>query len=748
MQKHILVTGLVQGVGFRPFVYSLANNLSLKGWVENSNRGVEIFLRGSAENIKKFIIHLSSEAPPASRIDDITFLSCDSGPRLNAFSIRQSTDKGAQVTSVSPDLCVCEQCLADMQTMENRIDYPFINCTQCGPRFSIIKELPYDRPKTTMDSFTMCPDCLKEYDAVDNRRFHAQPNACLKCGPSYELFIGGTYISDLKLILESLKDVLLQEGVLALKGVGGFQLACLASSSRAVSRLRVIKKRDAKPFAVMFPDLESIRKYAHMTDLEEKTLLSMQRPIVLLSKKNDLAGEVSQGLYALGCMLPNTPLHYLLFNDRKLGPLVLTSGNFFTQPMVIGNQEALDKFSSVVDGVLLHNREIYNRNDDSVVVVVNNIARILRRARGYAPDPIKVTCNIESMTAVGGESKNTFAMGKGNQAILSQYIGDLKNIETMDFFIESLFRFQKLFRTNQNLIVHDQHPDYLSTKYAKGNSSKVKTVGVYHHVAHVASCMAEHQLDEKVIGVAFDGTGYGEDGHIWGSEFFVMDFHSQRRVCHLEYVPMPGGDKASKEGWRMALAYLHKTYGSSLISLDIPFVQNLAKPKVAILLHSIDNKINTPLTSSMGRLFDAVAALIGVAQTSQYEAQAAMQLESLVYESSTAACYEYEIGDTILLEKTIRGIISDLQYSVPKAQISRKFHNTVVDIVLNVVKKTHQETGIRKVVLSGGTFQNRYLLENTENILRANDFEVYSHERVPSNDGGLALGQLVLGSYC
>ncbi len=549
------IKGLVQGVGFRPFIHRLAVSNNLTGWVENRNDGVAIKITCTSEVLNQFISSIKLTSPPAAIIDSIGFRQTDK-ENFTDFKIVKSKTISNRITDISPDIAVCSDCLKDMKVQNNRIDYPFINCTNCGPRFTIIEALPYDRDKTTMINFEMCTDCRKEYCDVTDRRFHAQPIACSICGPEYSLLFDGKVIKGTKDIIDKIVELIKNKCIVAVKGLGGFFLACDALSEEAVVRLREKKNREGKPFAVMFSSIDTIKEYATVDITEETSLLSLKRPIVLLNQKKSLAPSVSIGFNTIGAMLPYMPLHYLLFENSDISAIVLTSGNISDEPIVTDNKIAIEKLSHIAEAVLTYNRNIYNRTDDSVVTIINNKERVLRRSRGYVPMPLNLNINVDGILATGAELVNCFCIGKYNQAIISQHIGDLKNIETYEFYCETIEQFKKLFRFEPRLIVSDLHPNYLSTRYAV--ETKIKHVEAQHHHAHIASCMAENNLDEEVIGVGFDGTGYGDDNNIWGSEFFVCNLKEYTRINHFDYMPMPGGDKVTDEPWRMAVSYLYK----------------------------------------------------------------------------------------------------------------------------------------------------------------------------------------------
>ena len=740
---HIIqVKGLVQGVGFRPFIYRLARKYRLKGWVENSNDGVFVKVTGFDTGIKEFAGSIRSEAPAASNITSVSTKNVEF-ENFDDFKIVKSENRSDAITDISPDIAVCDACLEDMKTQPHRIEYPFINCTNCGPRFSIIKDLPYDREKTTMAPFIMCDTCRSEYEDVLDRRFHAQPVACNACGPVYQLNYNGKQINELKNILNAVSGLINEGKIVAIKGTGGFQISCDAQNEDAVKRLRKLKNREGKPFAVMFPDLKTLRQYVYLNDIEEKSVTSWCRPILILKEKKRLAPSISVGFDTVGAMLPYMPFHYQLFEYLNIPAIVLTSGNISDEPIVIDNDRALKTLTTIADAVLTYNRDIYNRTDDSVAMIVNNRERLIRRSRGYAPEPVNINLNVDGIFAAGAELVNCFCIGKGKQAILSQHIGDLKNLETLDFYSESYRRFKKLFRMEPEIAVCDIHPDYLSAKFAK--ELGVPVVEVQHHHAHIASCMAEYGLDEKVIGVSFDGTGLGDDGNIWGGEFFICDLESYERYNHFDYVPLPGGDKVTKEPWRTAVSYLYRYLGKEFFSLDIPFVENLDKEKTEFVIQAVDKEINCPLSSSAGRLFDAVSALTGLCTESKFHAEAPMRLESVI-DMRVNHSYPFDFGETISFGDTIIDIVEDLLYGESVREISAKFHNTVINSVFAVVSQMRKETGLDKVVFSGGTFQNRYIMSNVETMLTLEGFKVYTQSRIPSNDAGIALGQLVIAA--
>jgi len=740
----IIVKGLVQGVGFRPFVYRIAHKYNLKGNVENRNDGVLINIEGEPELINLFLLSLKNEAPVASSIESIAVQ--DNVIRnFQIFEIVKSNNMSDTITEISPDIAVCDDCLTDLKSQNHRINYPFINCTNCGPRFTIIQDIPYDRDKTTMKDFVMCDTCNEEYTDVNDRRFHAQPVACNNCGPVYELLYNGNTIRNFKELIQTTASIIDKGHVIAMKGLGGFHIACNALDRNAVIRLRKYKNREHKPLAVMARNINVLNRVVVVSESEKKSLLSWRKPIVLLKliNGNIIPNEISNGLNTLGVMLPYLPFHYLLFEELKTDMIVLTSGNISDEPIIIENEIAKKSLSNISDALVINNRDIYNRTDDSVVFMGNNKERIIRRSRGYVPNPVNLPLNLEGIFAAGAELKNCFCIGKENQAILSQHIGDLKNLETYDFYKETVNQFFKLFRMNHSLSVGDMHPDYLSTQFIK--KMNMPSVFVQHHHAHIASCMAEHNLDEQVIGISFDGTGYGDDGNIWGGEFFIADYQNYKRISHFEYIPIPGGDSVSKEPWRMAVSYLYKVYGKEFLNFQLPFLKNSPIEKINLIIQAIDKKLNCPLTSSVGRLFDAVSAISNICVINSFEAEAPMRLEAAIAENCSDK-YPYLISNVVCFDEVVKGIVSDLKNSTKASVISAKFHNTIISVILDIAVYANANYNINKVVLSGGVFQNKYLLENSERILIKNKFEVYTHCKVPSNDGGIALGQLAIAA--
>ena len=742
--RRIVVEGVVQGVGFRPFVYALANRRGLAGWVRNTASGVEIEVEGPPDALEAFLGDLRGERPPLDHIERLR--EADALPQgRDAFEIEQSLD-GDGFQPVSPDAATCPECVREiMDPRDRRFGYPFTNCTDCGPRFTIIRAVPYDRPNTTMAGFIMCTRCRAEYDNPRDRRFHAQPNACPDCGPRLSLSdAGGDPLSGDP--LSEARRLLAGGRIVAIKGVGGFHLACDATSEAAVSRLRERKGREGKPLALMVADLRDAERLCVISTEERRLLDSTARPIVLLRARqaSGVAPSVAPGLGRLGVMLPYSPLHHLLFNtpEGTLPPLVMTSGNRSEEPIARDNADALGRLSDIADAFLLHDRPIHVRCDDSVSRVAAGGEVPIRRSRGYAPFPVRLPFESRSVLAVGAELKSAVCVTRGPYAFMSPHIGDLENLETYVSYQDMVERMVKLFRVRPEAVAHDLHPDYLSTLYARGLDPALPRVAVQHHHAHVAACMAEHRLTGPVIGVAFDGTGYGTDGAVWGGEFLVADYTEFERVGHLGYVPMPGGDRAAREPFRMALAHLLRTFGDWDPSW--PPVREASEAELGMIRWQIEHEVNAPRTSSMGRFFDAVASLLGVRHRARFEAQAAIELEALA-EGFADAPYPLEIsgGAPLVIEPApvIQAVVRDLAQGAPPTRIAARFHATVAEAVVRVSERVRASTGLDRVMLTGGVFQNVILLGAARRGLAADGFEVFSHHLVPPNDGGIALGQ-------
>jgi hydrogenase maturation protein HypF len=747
----IAIQGIVQGVGFRPFVFQQARSRGLTGFVTNTSSGVELEIEGRNQALEDFLETLKNQPPPLSRI---THFEQKELPLAGYpdFTIRESLVREERSALISPDIATCPDCLRELRDpRDRRFGYPFINCTNCGPRYTIIEDIPYDRDKTTMAAFTMCPDCAREYHDPLNRRFHAQPNACWTCGPRVVLHDGqGKAVATADPVRESAR--LLKEGrILAIKGLGGFHLSVDAVQEEAVQRLRKKKRREEKPLALMSADLEAIAQYARVGPEEADLLLSKERPIVLLKKKSPhpIAPSVAPNNRYFGAMLPYTPLHHLLL-DRDFLALVMTSGNLSEEPICIDNEEAFRRLKGVADYFLIHNREIYLRSDDSIVQPVAGRLRQVRRSRGFVPVPIFLKEPLSPILACGAELKNTVCLTKDNRAFISQHIGDLENLETLDFFKLTIRHLKQILQIDPEIVAYDLHPDYLSTRYALEQEG-VRLVGVQHHHAHMAGCMAEHGLQGRVIGLSLDGSGYGTDGCIWGGEILVGDLASFQRRGHFAYLPMPGGAKAIREPWRMAVSYLYQAYGEQIRDLSLPILERLSRPDRETILTMIRRRINSPLTSSCGRLFDGLAALIGLRDRVAFEGQAAMELE-MIQSRDSLETYPLEItreGDGYLLQPgpIIQGVVADIHRQTSPQAISRRFHLSLMELLTRVCILVRNDLGLHRVVLGGGVFQNRTLLSGFEARLGQEGFRVYSKTLVPSNDGGISFGQAVAAHH-
>lgn len=742
----IRVKGIVQGVGFRPFVYRLALHHSIAGRVWNTATGVTIEAEGKHEKLESFQKELRQNYPPLAVITEITVEPAQAN-RYDGFRIVHS-DAGESVdTLISPDIALCDDCLKELfDPQDRRYRYPFINCTNCGPRYTIIRELPYDRPNTSMAEFEMCVECQKEYDDPENRRFHAQPNACPDCGPTLSLVdnTGSRLPGD---PLDETVSALQQGCIVAVKGLGGFHLACDATNDSAVKQLRKRKRRVGKPFAVMAFNLERICSFADL-DVQEEELLSVpRRPIVLAQKKypNPLSEAVAPGQSTFGVMSPYTPLHYLLLNPFPHA-LVMTSGNVAEEPIAIDNQEAMQRLGELADLFLLHDRDIELRADDSVMRTMDGQPRHLRRSRGYAPQPVFLPKPVRQILAVGPELKNTVCFTREDRAFISQHIGDMENLEAFGFFQEVIEHLRNVFQLEPELIAHDLHPDYLSTQWAMEQDT-LPTVAIQHHRAHIASCLADAGSLEPAIGIALDGTGFGDDGAIWGGEVFIGKPEELHRIAHLKYTPLPGGDAAAREPWRCAVSHLLTAYEELP---DLPFLLGISDDKLEAVVHMMKTGMNTFQTSSMGRLFDAAAALAGVRNVVSYEAQAAMEFEALA-EVNEKGHYPIQIDDSdepwqIRTEPLIHAIAKDVTKITRIGLISSRFHNGLAQTFTELCLKLRKKEGLRQVALSGGVFQNRVLLEILATGLRENGFKVLTHRQVPANDGGISLGQAVIAA--
>ncbi|MGA2230402.1 MAG: carbamoyltransferase HypF [Tepidisphaeraceae bacterium] len=827
-RRAITIEGTVQGVGFRPFVYGLAQRLQLAGFVRNRSGSVEIEIEGDSSGVERFLADLTNQLPPLARIEKIS--SRSRTPRgERAFTIESSDSSGSTAIAISPDVATCDDCLAELwDPRDRRYHYPFINCTNCGPRLTIVTGAPYDRARTTMAGFAMCPSCRAEYENPLDRRFHAQPIACPVCGPRVELWDAGGKSIDSVDAIAAFAAAIVEGKIGALKGLGGYHLACDATNAAAVAELRRRKHREEKPLALMVQDVAAARALCEIDEPEEALLRSPARPAVLLrkrfafppspctqgegrgegssrapsgstkSKDNPhssplpqymergpelIAYDVAPGNPFLAIMLPYTPLHHLLFAEVHGRPLVMTSGNQSDEPIAIDEPDAIERLNGIADLFLTHNRPIHVRCDDSVMRMIGNTPSPIRRSRGYAPEAISLPMECPApILAVGGQLKSAFALGTQRRAILSHHGGDLDHYRASVAFERDIALFEQLFSIQPQCIAHDLHPDYAATQYAmkRAAESEIRLIPVQHHHAHMASCMAEHALTGSVIGISFDGAGLGTDGAIWGGEFLTGDYRTFRRAAHLRYVPLPGGDRAAREPWRMALSHLIDAQATCR-ALE----RRIDSTSRHTVERMIEKKLNSPLTSSCGRLFDAVASLIGIRDIATFEGQAAMQLEWLAQSCQADGSYPFEIaatqnsGDCPLAVDTrplIRAIAAAVDSGTQSATIARRFHTTLVEIIAAVCaaisasspispspctqgegwgegssfsprnNRIHSPAGISQVVLSGGVFMNTLLTEQTISRLREQGYTVYRHEKVPPNDGGLSLGQLAIAA--
>jgi len=752
---HINVRGIVQGVGFRPFVYKLAQGLDLKGWVRNTSAGVDIELDGSQEALTRFMQSLRGEAPPLAKITEIKTTKRSPNGYGN-FEIKQSLAVADAFQPVSADVAICPDCLRELfDPADRHYRYPFVNCTNCGPRFTIIKDLPYDRPLTTMAEFAMCTACAHEYQDPTDRRYHAQPVSCPECGPQIWLEIGGETIRDQEEALKRVRAWIAAGEIAAVKGLGGFHLACDATNADAVRRLRERKARPDKPLAVMLADTAAVRRHCLANEFELATLHDTRRPILIVQRnpESNIATEVGPGQQTLGVMLPYTPLHTMLM-ERAEGisdAWVMTSGNRSDEPILIDNEEARQQLAGIATAFLMHDRPIQARCDDSVMRVKPKTQALIpiRRGRGFAPAPIDLSWDSHPMLAAGAELKNTFCLAKGKFAFPSQHIGDLGNYETLQAYEAAIAHFERLLRIKPRALAYDLHPDYLSSRYAlkRAQQDVIPAIGVQHHHAHIAACMAEHGLpsNSSVIGLAFDGTGFGTDGTIWGGEVLVASYVGFERAFHLTTIALPGGDLAVRQPWRQALAWLGKLGMEE--ERDLPALKGISETEIAAVKRQLQSGVNTPLTSSMGRLFDAVAALIGLRREVNYEGQAAIELENLVdlYESNA---YHFEITESEFNARSvIAAVVADLRAGTPAGKIAARFHNGLTALVLELCTTLRKRTGLKEVTLSGGVWQNMTLLSSVMVGLQAAGFQVLTHHQVPANDGGISLGQAAVAQH-
>ncbi len=741
--KRITINGIVQGVGFRPFIYRIANDLGVKGTVLNSSIGVIIEANLDDENLEKFIELIKEKKPANSEITSIKIEDIEYKD-FNDFRIIESSKNDITTVSIPVDLGICKDCINDIFDTENpRFLYPFTNCTNCGPRFSIIEKLPYDRKYTTMRKFKMCKRCKNEYENPLDRRFHAQPNACPVCGPYIWVKTSTNKIIE-KEPFDYITQKIISGEVVLIKGLGGFHIACDAFNEKAVLELREIKRRDFKPFAIMIDEVEKLSKWIIITEEEKKLFYSQKSPIVMFRKKNiNYFKYVAPLIDSVGIMMPYTPLHQILFKKLKernfSNPLVMTSGNFKDEPIIKDNEEAIKSFKNF--DILLHNRDIKNRIDDSVLFLDNkkNI-RFIRRARGFVPEFIKINSNYNDFIfAAGGDIKNTFAFYRKGEVLLSQHIGDLEIKENRDFFISSYNNIKRLFSFKPEIAIIDMHPNYYSSNITKSFEFK-KVYSVQHHISHIFSVMAENNIKDNVIGIAFDGTGYGNDGNVWGGEFFVVKNKNVKRIAHFEYIPLPGGDIVTKETWRTFLSFLLPE-----IDFAIDFLKKkIEKEKIEIVLNMIKQKINSPLSSSLGRIFDAVSVIVTGDIISEFEASGPMKIEALAYKTPESYEFEIEKNEEIYIIKSNslrKEIINDYKNN-KKELISSKFHNAIVKLIRDLGTKLVKEYEANGICLSGGVFQNRYLLNSILNEFEKSKIKIYFNQKVPANDGGISLGQI------
>ncbi|MDO0929507.1 carbamoyltransferase HypF [Streptomyces sp. TG1A-8] len=757
VRRTLRVTGFVQGVGFRPYVYRLATRLMLGGWVLNDTRGVTILVEGPRRAAERFTESLPEHLPELARIDSCALLSEEPvGDWTASFTIRHSRSDGATGALVTPDSHVCGDCVRELfDPGDPRHRYPLINCTNCGPRYSIIHGLPYDRPRTTMAPFTMCARCRAEYEDPADRRFHAQPNACWTCGPRVRLLLpDGTASGEDPVTAAA---AMLRDGrILAVKALGGYQLMADPSQAAVVTELRARKERSAKPFALLARDASTVTRHAVLNDEERRLLESPGRPIVLLRARPDtmLSPDVAPGSPTLGFMLPATPLQHLLL-DAVAPVLIATSANAPDEPMARTEEEALGALRGLADAFLVHDRDVHMRVDDSIARVVHSTTEpkvtFIRRARGYAPDPVPAPFPLPPVLAVGAELKNTVCLGSGDSLYPSQHIGDLKSPGNQRFFADTIDHLRDIFGVTPAYVAHDLHPDFHSTRYAR--SCAVDTVAVQHHHAHMASCMADNGLDRPVLGVIFDGTGYGLDGTVWGGEFLIGDYRGFERRGHLARFRLPGGDRAVREPARVAIALLAQHFGADMADLGLDLLSRRDPFEVEVLVKMTERGINAPETSSMGRLFDAYAALLGVCEEVGYEGQAAIELEQLIaWDHSSAAPWPLRLreeDDRLVVDHRpwLEGLLADVgDRRLSAAQVSRTFHESVVHAVVEVCLRLSRDSGIRDVVLSGGVFLNQHLLIRCEQELTGAGLRVHTHSRIPTNDGGVSVGQAMVAA--
>lgn len=750
----IQVTGIVQGVGFRPFVYNLALQKSLTGWVRNTSHGVDIEISGETSQIEQFTAHLKQFPPPLAQIHNLSISFTPYNP-YSKFEIYFSRDSETDFLPISPDISICKDCAKELfDPINQRYRYPFINCTNCGPRFTITNHIPYDRPNTSMVNFQMCEFCEKEYHDPVNRRFHAQPIACPNCGPKVWFEANGVTLGEKEKAIQIARQWLKDGKILAIKGLGGFHLACDAQNKTAIDTLRQRKNRSDKPFALMAFDIATIKKYCEISDVAETLLTSSQSPIVLLKPKpisGVLLNLCAPHQNHLGFFLPYTPLHLLLLEPENEIPeiWVMTSANMSEEPIAYQNEQAIDQLGILADGYLMHDRPITMRIDDSVFSVIDNLPYPIRRARGFAPNPVLLPFDTSPILGTGALLKNTFCLSRDRYAFVSHYIGDLENFETLQSYQSAINHYENLFRIKPNVIACDMHPDYLSTRYAydRHAQEKIPFIEVQHHHAHIAANMAENQWDSKesVIGLSYDGTGFGPDGNIWGGEILIASYQSFERRFQFNYVTMPGGDLAIKFPARMAISHLISA-GIELESC-LPPINFLTSHELEIIQHQINNGINAPMTSSIGRLFDAVSSLIGQRHIINYEGQAAIELEAIADEKEFNT-YPIEIYRNVInIKSLMKAIVNDLKKGEKPSTISAKFHNTISDVSVQACQIIKIETGIKHVALSGGVWQNKFLTSRTLDKLRQFGFVPLIHQILPPNDSCISLGQVMVALH-
>lgn len=757
-KKHTIhITGAVQGVGFRPFIYNLANSFNLKGTVLNSINGVIIEAFGDKTVIENFIEKIKSDKPPVSFIKKITLSAEDTDNIPGKFEIIHSNSEGKPTAYILPDIAACKDCIDEIFNPEDRrYLYPFTNCTNCGPRYTIIEKLPYDRQNTTMKKFVMCGECRSEYENPRDRRFHAQPNACPVCGPRVFLWDKtGKEISNGNDAVIKTSEEILNGKIIAVKGLGGFHLFANALDNNTVKLLRKRKGREEKPFAMMFRDIEMADKYCDLNPRIIKSLTSVSSPIVLTGRKDkagipDFVNGINSENPYYGILLPYTPLHHILMNYLNI-PVIATSGNISDEPICIDEFEALDRLKNIADLFLVHNRPVLRYVDDSILKFVMDDEMILRRSRGYAPIPEITEINSgEDIIATGAHLKNTIAVKKNEEIFISQHIGDLENLQSINAFTKTIDDFTRIYQVKPGKISCDMHPDYESTKYAvQCESADMKLTKVQHHIAHIFSCKAENNIQFPFLGVAWDGTGYGEDGAVWGSEFFIADNDGVKRIAHLKYFKLPGGEEAIKKVYRISASLLYEMNDYEKADLIFNYGKDMQISKEFRLINSMLNRgINAPVTSSMGRLFDAVAAFLKIKTVSAFEGQAAMELEFSIGNFKTDKFYKYglaEENDKYVIDwiPLIKDILKDISEKTSTPEISAKFHNTLTEVILEIAKKINFE----RIALSGGCFQNTYLLEHTIVKLRNSGFQPYWQKKNPVNDGGISLGQIAYTEY-